>query len=78
MYTDISTKKNMKKQNFLPLIVLAIQTTNLYAQEDTTFITDKEIETVVITDHNKIRKMKEASMPLSVISTRPSFFYSFE
>ena len=40
------------------------------AQTDTTYLTDREIETVTITSSTEIRKMREAAMPLSVLDTR--------
>ena len=39
-------------------------------QTDTTYLTDREIETVTITSSTEIRKMREATMPLSVLDTR--------
>ena len=53
---------------FLTATLLSIKTN---AQEtDTTYLTDREIETVTITSSTEIRKMREATMPLSVLDTR--------
>ena len=62
----------------LILLTATLLSVKTNAQTDTTNLTDREIETVTITSSTEIRKMREATMPLSVISTRPSFFYSFE
>ncbi|MBQ3657355.1 MAG: TonB-dependent receptor [Bacteroidales bacterium] len=62
----------MKLHFSLPLMgVLSFQTAHIAAQnQDTTYLSDREIETVTITSSTEIRKMREATMPLSVLDTR--------
>ena len=54
------------------LAALVLMTPKLFAQDQdsTTFIPDKELGTVTVTARNEIRKMREATMPLSVLDTR--------
>ena len=54
----------------LILLTATLLSVKTNAQTDTTYLPDREIETVTITSSTEIRKMREAAMPLSVLDTR--------
>ncbi len=61
----------MKKRIGLVIMLTAtLLSAKTNAQTDTTYLTDRELETVTITSSTEIRKMREAAMPLSVLDTR--------
>ena len=61
---------NIKHCSVLAALVLMAAKSNAQEQDSTTFIPDKELSTVTITARTEIRKMREATMPLSVLDTR--------
>lgn len=51
-------------------VILHLPATTIAQNNDTTYFSSKEIQTVNVVSHNEIRQMREAAMPLSVISVK--------
>ena len=51
-------------------VILHLPAVSVAQKNDTTYFTNREIGTVEVVSHNEIRQMREAAMPLSVISVK--------
>ena len=51
-------------------VILHLPAESIAQNNDTTYFSSKEIQTVNVVSHNEIRQMREAAMPLSVISVK--------
>ena len=51
-------------------VILHLPAVSVAQKTDTTYFTNREIGTVDVVSHNEIRQMREAAMPLSVISVK--------
>lgn len=51
-------------------VILHLPVESVAQKNDTTYFSSKEIQTVNVVSHNEIRQMREAAMPLSVISVK--------